>query len=174
MLAELNLKLIEVGGPMSGAGAGPKPLASGTSATPGAQTAVVGSPPAPGGDSPPAPAGMTATLSDAGDKDSTDSFRWDGDEDRVTFEDASKPKPSVSFYSPSSPAPSCCRVSVKSVLAAPACAATQSVEDIVLPPILIRSLMTAISTTSNGTPLCFAVADTGTTDHMVPDRSLCV
>ena len=75
MLAELNLKLIEVGGPTGGVGAGPKPPASGTSATPGAQAAAVGSPPAPGGDSPPAPAGMTATLTDAGDEDSTDSFR---------------------------------------------------------------------------------------------------
>jgi hypothetical protein len=114
---------------------------------------------------------MTATLTDAGDEDSTDSFRWDGDEDGVTFEDASKPNASVSFYSPSSPSPSCCRVSVESVLAAPACAATQSVEDIVLTPILIWSLMKAISTTSNGTPLRFAVADTSTTDHMVPDRN---
>ena len=107
MLAKLNLKLIEVWGPTGGAGAGPKPPASGTSATPGAKAVAVGSPPAPGGDSPPAPAGMTATLSDAGNEDSTDSFRWDGDEDRVTFEDASKPKPLVSFYSPCSPAPSC-------------------------------------------------------------------
>ncbi len=31
--------------------------------------------------------------------------------------------------------------------------------------------MKAISTTSNGTPLRFAVADTGATDHMVPDRN---
>ena len=142
MLAELNLKLIEVGGPTGGAAKSP---ASGTSPTPGAQAAAVGSPPAPGGDSPPAPAGMTATLTDAGDEDSTDSFRWDGDEDGVPFEDVSKPKASVSFYSPPSPSPSCCRVSVESVHAASACAATQLVEDIVLPPVLIRSLMNAIS-----------------------------
>jgi len=87
------------------------------------------------------------------------------------FEDASKPNVSVSLYSPSLPAPSCCRVSVESVLAAPACAATQSVDDIVLPPILIRSLMKAISTTTNGTPIRFTMADTGATDHMVPDRN---
>ncbi len=31
--------------------------------------------------------------------------------------------------------------------------------------------MNAISTTSNGTPFRFAVADTGATDHMVPDRN---
>jgi hypothetical protein len=157
MLAKLNLKLIEVGGPTGGAAKSP---ASGTSPTPGAQAAAVGSPPAPGGDSPPAPAGMTATLTDAGNEDSTDSFRWDGDKDGVPFEDASKPKASVSFYSPPSPTPSCCRISVESVLAASACAATQLVEDIVLPPVLIQSLMNAISTTSNGTPLRFAVADT--------------
>jgi hypothetical protein len=166
MLAELNLKLIEVGGPTGGTAKSP---ASGTSPAPGAQAEAVRSPPALGGDSPPAPAGMTATLTDVGDKDSTDSFRWDGDEDGVPFEDVSKPKASVSFYLPPSPAPSCCRVSVESVLVASACAATQSVEDIVLPPILIRSLMNAISTTSTGTPLRFAVADTGATDHMIPD-----
>ena len=62
MLAELNFKLIEVGGPPGGAGAGPKPPASNTPGTPGAQAAAVGSPLAPGGDSLPAPAGMTATL----------------------------------------------------------------------------------------------------------------
>jgi len=62
MLAELNLKLIEVGGPTGGVGAGPKPPASGTSGTPGAQKAAGGSPPAPGGNSSPAPAGMTAAL----------------------------------------------------------------------------------------------------------------
>jgi hypothetical protein len=170
MLAELNLKLIEVGGPTGGAVAGPKSPASGTSPTPGAQAAAVGSPPASGSESPPAPAGMTATVTNVpGDEDSTDSFRWDGDEDGVMFED-SKPKASVSFYSPTSSAPSCCRVSVESVVAAPACAAAQSVEDIVLTPVLLRSLMKAISTTSNGTPFRFAVADTGATDHMVPDR----
>ena len=48
---------------------------------------------------------MTATLTDAGNEDSTDSFRWDGDEDGVPFEDASKPKASVSFYSPPPPPP---------------------------------------------------------------------
>ena len=109
---------------------------------------------------------MTATVTDAGDEDSTDSFRWE-----VTFEDAAKTKPSVSFYSPPTPTPSCCQVSVESALATPACAATHSVEDIVLTPALIRSLTKAISTTSNGTPLRFAVADTGATDHMVPDRN---
>jgi hypothetical protein len=89
MLAELNLKLIEVGGPTGGAAKSP---ASGTSPTPGAHAAAAGSPPAPGGNSPPAPAGTTATLTDAGDEDSTDSFRWDGDEDGVPFEDASSLK----------------------------------------------------------------------------------
>jgi hypothetical protein len=52
----------------------------------------------------------------------------------------------------------------------PTCLATQSVDDIVLPPMLVQSLLKAIPTTSNGTPSCLVVADTGATDRMVPDR----
>ncbi len=52
----------------------------------------------------------------------------------------------------------------------PTCSATQSVDDIVLPPTLVQSLLKAIPTTSNGTPSHLVVADTSATDHMVPDR----
>ena len=53
----------------------------------------------------------------------------------------------------------------------PTCLATQSVKDIVLPPTFVQLLLKAIPTTSNGTPSCLVVADTGATDHMVPDPS---
>ena len=43
-------------------------------------------------------------------------------------------------------------------------------DNIVLPPILVQSLLKAIPTTGSGTPSRFVVADTGATDHMVPDR----
>ncbi len=48
--------------------------------------------------------------------------------------------------------------------------ATQLGDDIVLPPILIKSLLKAIPTTNGGTPFRLVVADNGATDHMVPDR----
>jgi hypothetical protein len=122
MLAELNLKLIKVrGGPSGGSGTGSKSPAgktpaSGTAGTPGAKAAAAESPAAPADGSPPAPAGMTAAVVADGDEDSTDSYCWDGDEDGVTFEEATKPNASVSSYAPSSPNPSCCRDSVKSVV----------------------------------------------------------
>jgi hypothetical protein len=124
MFAKLNLKLIKVGVTLSAAGAGPKPLAIGSSAsgtlgTPGAKVAAAESPLAPGNNSPQAPAGMTTALVAEGDKDSADSFCWDGDKDGVTYEDTCKPKALVSIYTSSSPVPSCCRVSVELALANP-------------------------------------------------------
>ena len=96
-----------------------------------------------------------------------DSFRWSGDEDGVMFEEAVKPKASVSSYPPSTSNPSCCRVTLEG---GPTCSVTQSADDLILPPTLVQSLLKAIPTTSSGTPFCFVVADTGATDHMVPDR----
>ena len=86
MLTELGLKLIEVGGSSSGgskAGGGAPP-AGGTAGTPGAKVATATE------ESPAAPAGMTASLVVDEDESSTDSFRWFGDEDGVTFEEAVK------------------------------------------------------------------------------------
>jgi hypothetical protein len=110
LLGELGLKLIAVGGggrggkpgaslgspPSAGASAGPKP---GALVPPAAAQAAVVSPPALALGSPSAPVDLTATVEegDAGNKSSTESFRWEGDEDRVDF----KPKGSVSFYPPS-------------------------------------------------------------------------
>ncbi len=119
MLAELNLKLIEVGGGSSGGiGIGLKSpasgtLASGSSGTPGAKLAAAVFHATPSEVSPLALAGMMAALVADVDEDSTDSFCWDGDEDGVTFEDAHKPKALVSSYAPPSPGSSCCNVSME-------------------------------------------------------------
>jgi hypothetical protein len=176
MLTALNLKLIEVGGSLEGTGAGSKslasgPLASGTSGIPGAKVAAVGYPAAPSGDSPMAPAGMTAAVVAEGGEDSPDSFCWEGDEDGIMYVDALEPKVSVSPYTSSSPGPSCCRVSMEPDPLSPTCSATQLVDYIVLPPTLVQLLLKAIPTMSNGTPSCLVVADTSATDHMVPDHS---
>ncbi len=144
--------------------------ASGTAGTPGAKAAAAGSPAAPTNGSTAAPAGMTASVVADDDEDSTDSFQWEGEEDGVTFEEATKPKASVSSYLPSSPGPLCCRVSITSVSPGPTCSLTQSVDDIVLPPSLVQSLLKAIPTNNRGTPSHLVVVDTGATDHMVPDR----
>jgi hypothetical protein len=105
-----------------------------------------------------------------------DSFRWNGDKDGVTFEAATKPNTFVSSYPPSSLSPSCCRVSLEAFSPDLACSVTQSVDNIVLPPALVQSLLKAIPTPSGGTSFRLVVADTGATDHMVPDRvqGLCV
>jgi hypothetical protein len=176
MLTELNLKLIEVGGSYSGGvGIGSKSPTSGTlascsSGTPGAKVAAAVSHATPSEVSPSSPAGTMVALVADGDKDSTDSFCWDGDEDGVTFEDAHKPRALVSSYTPSSPGPFCCNISVESFLPSPTCSATRLGDDIVLPPILIKSLLKAIPTTNGSTLFRLVVADTGATDHMVPDR----
>ena len=112
---------------------------------------------------------MAAVVTD-GDKDSTDSFLCDGDEDGVTFKEATKQYTSISSYPPSSPSPSCWRVSLEAFSLGPACSVTQSVDNIVLPPVLVQLLLMAIPTTSGGTSFRLMVADTGATDHMVPNR----
>jgi hypothetical protein len=173
MLTELGLKLIEVGGGSTGgskAGGGAT-LAGGNAGTPGAKAAAAKSPAPPTDGSPgAAPAGMTAAVVGDGDEDSTDSFHCDGDEDGVTFEDAIKPNTSISSYPPSSPSPSCCRVSLEAFSPGLAGSVIQSVDDIVLPLVLVQLLLKAIPTTSSGTPFHLVVADAGATDHMVPDR----
>ena len=85
----------------------------------------------------------------------------------MTFDEAVKPKASVSSYPTSPSSPSCCRVSLEG---GPTCSVTQSADDIILPSTLVQSLVKAIPTMGCGTPSRFVVADTGATDHMVPDR----
>ena len=105
-----------------------------------------------------------------------DSFCWDGDDEGVDF----KPNGSVSMYpsppvGPSLPSPisssqSCSRVSLEldpsSLLDV-----DHSPDDIILPPGLVSALHWAISPEVFVDGLRLVVADTGATDHMVPDRS---
>jgi hypothetical protein len=113
---------------------------------------------------------MAAALVAVEDEDSTDSFRWDGDDNGATFVDAHNSKASVSSYAPPSPGPACCNVSVKPALPHSTYLPTHQCDDIVLPPSLIHALQKAIPTTTGGTPFRLVVADTGATDHMVPNR----
>jgi hypothetical protein len=88
----------------------------------------------------------------------------------VTFADAHNSKALVSSYAPSSPGPACCNIPVESALLSPTYLATHSSDNILLPPTLIQALQKAIPTTNGGAPFGLVVADTGATDHMVPDR----
>jgi hypothetical protein len=56
-------------------------------------------------------------------------------------------------------------------LPSPTCLATRLGNNIILSPTLVKPLLKAIPTTNVGTPFRLVVADTGATDHMVPDRS---
>lgn len=182
LLGDLNLKIITVGGgkgdgTSSGTGSscgsssgGPSPSSS---SPPTAAPATVSPAPAvPDSGSPSAPAGLTAAVvpEAVGDEDSDDDFRWYGDDEGVDY----KPNGSVSNYFPS-----CSRVSIEP--AAPIVspvgssrqctlpsASTASVDDIILPSELVSSLLRAVSP---GDSLRLVVADTGATDHMLPDRS---
>ena len=102
--------------------------------------------------SPSALAGLTVTV-EAGDESSTDSFRWDGDDDGVDFKpngsDSMYPPSTVNPLSPSPPsptpsAPSCSQVSLESDQSS-LLNADPSPEDIILPPRLVSSLHGAIS-----------------------------
>ena len=169
--------------PLAGAKGGAPP------ATPPAAAPAAVPPPAPASGSPSAPAGLTAMVEE-GDESSTDSFCWDGDDDGVGF----NPNGSVSMYppftvnplrpSPPSPTPStpsCSRVSLESAL--PGASYGRSLHqsslpdadpllgNIILPPGLVSALHRAISPEEFVEGLGLVVADTGATDHMVPNRS---
>ena len=113
---------------------------------------------------------------EVGDESSTDSFRWDGDDDGADF----KPDGSVSMYplptvgqslpSPISSSPSCSWVSLESDPSSLS-DTDPSPDDIILPPGLVSALHRAISPEAFVEGLRLVVADTGATDHMVPDRS---
>ena len=180
LLGDLGLKIVEVGGGKGGksssgsggSGDGTSGGSAPSSAPPAAAPAAVSPPPAvPDSGSASAPAGLTAAVEpdEVGDEDSADDFRWYGDDDGADY----KPNGSVSAYFPS-----CSRVSVESPppLASPfgsvqcgdPSASTVSGDDIVLPSDLVSSLLRAVSP---GDSLRLVVADTGATDHMLPDRS---
>ena len=157
LLGELGLKLIDVSGGNRGSSLGSTPLAGAQGGAPpvtppvAAPVAVI-PPPASASGSPPAPAGLTATV-EPGDESSTDSFCWDGDNNGADF----KPNGSVSMYplstldplSPSLPspipsAPSCSWVSLESDPLSLS-DVDHSPDDIILPPGLVSALHQAIS-----------------------------
>ncbi len=157
LLGELGLKLIDVSGGNHASSLGSTPSAGtqggALTVTPltAAPVAVV-PPPASASGSPSALAGLMATV-EVGDESSTDSFRWDGDNDGVDF----KPNGSVSIYPPStvnplsplppSPtpfAPSCSWVSLE-LDHLSLSDANRLPDNIILPPGLVSSLHRAIS-----------------------------
>ncbi len=180
LLGELGLKLIDVSGGTRGSSSGSTSSAGARGGVPpatppAAAPAAVVPPPASALGSPSAPAGLTATV-EAGDESSTDSFCWDGDDERAVF----KPNGSVSMYPPPpvgsslplpiSSLPSCSRVSLESDPLS-LLDVGHLPDDIILPPGLVSALDRAISPEAFVEGLRLVVADTGATDHMVPDCS---
>jgi hypothetical protein len=182
LFGELGLKIIEVGGQgggatlgsslrdSSGSGAlgGVRPASS---SPPVAAPAAVVPPPVPVSGSTSAPAGLTVAvkLDNGGDESSADKFLWYGDDKGVDY----KPNGSVSNYVPLY---SCVLTksvpplasSVGLVRCGLSSVSTTSGDDIVLPTDLVSSLLWAVSPTDLNR---LVVADTGATDHMLPDRS---
>jgi hypothetical protein len=140
---------------------------------------------APPSGSPSAPAGLTAMVEadNVGNKSLADSFWWYEDDDGAEY----SAKSSVSGYlpcptphpPPTPLEPSCCWVATETsgplasyAGSAPSCPPLDpapSSDDIVLPPGLAAALLKAISHEDIGASLCLVVADTGVTNHMIPD-----
>ena len=172
LLKDLNLKLVN-GPPASTApkpAGTPTPAPTAASPTPGGRVAFTDASAPVGG----APSGLTAAVEEDDYSSDEDLFRWTGDDDGVDFGVTlvapSKSNPSVSLY------PSCYHVSVTppptglpSLQPLP----SSSSSCLVLPDRLqsiIRRLATS-SISPDSTSRDKAVADTGATDHMFPDKS---
>jgi hypothetical protein len=120
-----------------------------------------------------APSGLTAAVEEDEYSSDGDLFRWTGDDDGLNFGvplgSSNKSNPSVSFY------PSCSYVSVvpsTSGLPSSSPIPSSSSSCLILPDRLqsiIRRLAT--SSISPDSTSRVAVADTGATDHMLPDKS---
>ena len=160
LLAEMNLKLVPL--PAAPPPAPPPPTAAPT--TPNVRAAAADGTSAGCSGSGTAPSGLTAALSEgqdiAGDYDSGDDFHWDGDEFGAEY----TPKvDNVALYPPS-----CSHVSVDaSSSSLPATRLSPRVS-----PALLK-LLSSLSDSPIAPPLPggrFAVADTGATDHMIPDK----
>jgi hypothetical protein len=178
LLKSLNLKFIQVA-----------PMASKPAPAPAASTPAAASPSPVGcvatADLPPsggstgsanAPSGLTAcTLDVSEDFNSDDGFRWDGDESGADNVDRKSNK-SVALY------PLCCSVAVSllqhvNTSALPTASSTL----LPLPPdnrviSLSRCLHQLIQQVSHSSIVVllserFAMADTGATDHMLPDKA---
>ena len=166
LLAELNLKLISVGG--SGQSA---PVASpAPAATPTGQSAAAATPPpAPGGGSSSAPSGLSAVLASApsaADFESDEEYHWDGDEFGSDYTPPSKLTGRVAPYFPS-----CSHVCVVPSISATSVLPSPSPISL---PATLPSLLQRLANSPLVAPITtdrLAVADTGATDHMVPDKS---
>ena len=143
-----------------------------SSTPPAAAPAAVSPPPAASeSGSASVPAGLTAAVEpdNVGDEDSADDFCWYGDDNGAEY----KPNGSVTAYFPS-----CSRVLLESVppwsslVGSFKCGISSdsavSGDDIVLPSELVSSLLRAVSPADSHS---LVVADTGATDHMLPDHS---
>ena len=171
LLKDLNLKLVN-GPPTAPAPASadsPAPAASPPAASPGGRVASVDTPVSSGSGA--TPSGLMAT--DAEDEYSSDEdmFRWTGDDEGLDFGapfgSPDKSNPSVSLY------PSCFHVSVVPTASYfPSNPLPSSSSCHVLPDRLQSILLwLAASSISPDSATCVAIADTGATDHMFPDKS---
>ncbi len=172
LLADLNLKIV-AGSPApapapGGGGSAPAPTPSALLSVPGTRPASAGSDAV---SSPPAatvaPSGLTALVTRDGvkpDYDTDEDFTWDGDEPAISASVATKLTSSVLPYSTT---PLCCYAQV-GVPVSPSVAYTTTISLLLsITQILDRLSLTPSAPTSVGR---FAVADTGATDHMVPDK----
>ena len=193
LLKDLNLKLVN-GPPRS------SPPAPAPSAAPAPTPAAPAPSPSPGGrvasanecsvsgsvGSPSAPSGLMASVADD-DFDSDEDFRWAGDESGLDYSasvDSSDRKSNARV----APYPSCYHVSVLSTSSAPSLGeldcpsasisrrSSSSLACSDSPPSIspaLHSLLTKLShsSISPDSGLRLAVADSGATDHMFPDKS---
>ncbi len=178
LLKSLNLKLIQVApaaSPPAPAPAASTPAAA--SPSPGGRVATADLPPLGGSTgSANAPSGLMAcTLDVSEDFKSDDNFRWDGDESGTDYVDHKSNK-STALY------PLCCSVAV-SLLQHVNTSALPTASSTLLPlpsdePVisLLRCLHQLIQRVSHSSisvlsSKCFAVAETGATNHMLPDKA---
>ncbi len=183
LLDELGLKLVKVssqgsGGQLSGGATMGTWSKLPTAASPALEPTLVGSPPVPAPNSTSALMGLMVAVIEniEGDNSLTNSFRWYGDKDGMEF----KVNAAIFDYLCLQTLPSCCCASITtnapwsslSVLTS----STSSLDlfgktVIKLPSRLVLALLKAVPSEILGAALKLVVADTGATDHMLPDRS---
>ena len=173
LLKDLNLKLVHgpppTPAPAPAGSPAPAPAPAAASPSPGGRVASADS----STHGAAAPSGLTAAVEEDEYSSDEDLFRWTGDDDGLDFGvplgSSNKSNPSVSFY------PSCSYVSVvpsTSGLPSSSPIPSSSSSCLILPDRLqsvIRRLAT--SSISPDSSSRVAVADTGATDHMLPDKS---
>jgi hypothetical protein len=174
MLAELNLKLITClpagGKPAPAPGPAPSPVPA---PTPGGRAVVADASSVSGSSgSSTAPSSLTAAVahapSSAGNYESDDDFHWEGDNLEVEYDAPPKVNMHVAPYSPL-----CSHISVISfVLESALSPRLQAANLTCLQP--FNNFLNKLSLLPVVLPLHhgrLAVADTGATDHMVPEKS---